>query len=142
MVRRSSESGHALLVAIALILCVGLATQLLHGFLTGRLSALRAEEQTVALAAIGDAGLAATLAGLAEDRGFGGLPERPFGGGTLATTVTPGGPGRAVVTVLARFGGRGSTVRAEVDLGGGGPRVVRWQRHGGVPETATLQGRR
>jgi hypothetical protein len=142
MVRRSSESGHALLVAIALILCVALAAQLLHGFLTGRLSAVRSEEQAVALAAIGDAGLAATLAGLAEGRGFGGLAERRFGGGTVASTVVPGGPGHSVVTVLAWFGGRGSTVRAEVDLGNGGPRVVRWQRHGGVPERTPRQRRR
>ncbi len=141
MVRRSPEGGHALLVAVALMFMVGLATQLFHDVLTRRLSMVRAEEQTVALVAIGDAGLAATMAGLADDGNFAGLGKRSFGGGAVASTVSPGGQGRVLVNVAVWFGGRGSTVRAEVDLGVGGPRVVRWERHGGAPEGGEWKGR-
>jgi hypothetical protein len=141
MVRRLRESGHALLVAVALMFLVALAAQLFHDVLTRRLWMVRAEEQTVALIAIGDAALAATMARLADDGNFAGLGKRSFGGGTMASTVSPGGPGRVLVTVAAWFGGRGSNVRAEVDLGVGGPRVVRWERHGGAPEGREREGR-
>jgi hypothetical protein len=141
MVKRSREGGHALLVAVALMFMVALATQLFHDVLTRRLSMVRAEEQTVALIAIGDAGLAATMAGLADNGNFGGLGKRSFGGGTVASMVSPVGPGRVLVNVAVWFGGRGSTVRAEVDLAVGGPRVVRWERHGGAPEGREWKGR-
>jgi hypothetical protein len=128
MVNRRSQSGHALLWAIALTAVAGLAGHTIHQLVITRLNAVRGEARTVTLGALADAGLAQTLAGLAHEPGFAGVAERSFGPGLVASKVTRAGNRRLVVRVRASLADRALAVEAEVELAAGGPRVVSWQR--------------
>jgi hypothetical protein len=86
----------------------------------------QAERRQVKLIALTDAALAETLAGLAADPSFSGVSEHPFGNGTVASTVSPAGPGLVRITAKASFAGWQGALKAEVEVAG--PKVVRWSR--------------
>ncbi len=129
MVRRRSESGHVLVLALVLITLVGLSVQALHSTLAERHRATGREVETAALRALADGALAATLAHLLRDAGFAGLPPQRLGGGTVSSRVRPDSTGRIEVYAEARLGERRALLTATVELGTSGPRVLAW-RHG------------
>jgi hypothetical protein len=90
--------------------------------------AARTEAQGAALAALSDAALAETLAHLAADPGYRGVPAHPFAGGTIASRVEFLGIGRFEVRAAAGVAGRLRVVSAQVQRGGGSAWVVAWAR--------------
>jgi hypothetical protein len=124
---RRCESGQALIVALMALLMVSVACALLAGSLLLHLRAARYEADDVRLAALADAAVAASLAGLAASPASRGVIERELDGGSIASDVARTGPGRAVVVARADYRGRTRRVRAEVRLTAAGPRVIAWR---------------
>jgi len=131
---RGSESGYALLTALLVLTLLSIALALLAVSLQIRMRLVRQESQALDLMALSDAAVAETLFGLTYDRFFHGVPERPFGRGTIASDVEFVSPGLYRVTATAVQRGKRRTVRAEVVRNPQGARVVRWER---VPEGPT-----
>lgn len=124
---RRSESGHALVFALMALLMVSVAGALLAGSLLLHLRTARHEVESVRLAALADAAVAASLAELAASPASRGVTERDFGGGTIASEIERPGAGRRVVDARAVYRGRTRRVRAEVRLTAAGPRVIAWR---------------
>lgn len=124
---RRSESGHALVLALLVLLMVSVAGGLLAGSLLLHLRTARFEADGVRLAALSDAAVAASLAELSASPASRGLTERDFGDGRIASEIARPESGRAVVVARAVYRGRTRRVRAEVLLTAAGPRVVAWR---------------
>jgi Tfp pilus assembly protein PilX len=125
---RREERGYALLMALFVLFIVAIALELVASSLVLRLRAARGEAQGAALAALSDAALAETLAHLAADPSYRGVPAHPFAGGTVASRVEFLGIGRFEVRAAAGLAGRLRVVRAEVARGDGSAWVVSWAR--------------
>lgn len=125
--RRRSESGHALVLALLVLLMVSVAGGLLAGSLLLHLRTARFEADGVRLAALADAAVAASLAELAASPGSRGVIERDFDGGRIASEIGRPGPGRAVIVARVAYRGRVRRVLVEVRLGAAGPRVIAWR---------------
>lgn len=121
-----TEDGQILLLSLLVVVVLTAALLLIAATLQSRMKLARAETAAIRLTALADAALAETLAHLAADPAYPGLPEREFGGGTIASRVDGGG---AAVTVRARadYRGRRRTVRAAVQLTVLGPVVLDWR---------------
>ncbi len=127
--RRRGESGFALLTAMLVILLVSIALGLLAASLQLRLRMVRDDAENVILSALSDAAVAEAVAHLAESAYYSGSPEHDFGGGRIASQVTPLGTAIFGVVATARFAGRKRVVEAEVFRPpGAAPRVRRWRR--------------
>jgi hypothetical protein len=130
MVRRSRQSGYALLLAIFMIALVAMAVQSVHITLQQRLAAGSREAENATLQALADAAMAATLAHLARDASFTGLSRQRFGDGFIASRVVPLGGGRLEIRAEADLKRCRACLSATAELAGSGPRVVAWH-HGG-----------
>ena len=124
---RSEESGQILLFSLLVVLLMSIAMGLVASLVAERQQAQRREAEVIQLTALADAALAETLAKLADGAGSGGVAERDFGGGTIASEVRAGAG--TVLEVIARATWReGSrTVLATVEVGGPRPRVTGWR---------------
>ncbi|HEX4953246.1 MAG TPA: hypothetical protein VF017_07625 [Thermoanaerobaculia bacterium] len=131
------ERGQVLLVALFALLLLSTALALVALLVTEEQRAARREVGSLTLAALTDAALAESLARLAAGRSFPGLAERDFGGGTIRSELEWLGSERLEIRAHASWRGRVRSVRAEVDLTAGPPRVVSWRvlprRDGGSP---------
>lgn len=128
MVRRRAgrEGGHILLLSLLVVVLLTGALLLIAGTLQARMKLVRRETQVLRLTALTDAVLAETLAHLAVSPGYGGVPEREFGGGRMASEVEPGG-GALVILARAEFRERRRTVRAVARPTVLGPVVLDWR---------------
>jgi type II secretory pathway component PulK len=131
MVKRRSERGSALLLALAVVGLAALAVGTALGGLQQELAAARRADTRARLRALADAGLAATLARLAADRHATGLPPQRFAGGEVASDVVPAGRDAVDVVVNVTTQDRSLTVAARVRLERTGPTVL-WWRGGGA----------
>jgi hypothetical protein len=129
MVRdRAGERGVALVFALATLTLVAMTIASVAGALRSRGSAVTLDERSVRVAALCDAAVAETLAGLAEGGAtYRGIAERRFPGGTISSTVRPVGEWEADVVAVGRRGDWQMTARLRV-LHHGAPRVQWWQR--------------
>ena len=129
MVRRPPRrsSGHALALALVVLVLVGTAGTAIAGAIQLEARASLDESRRIRLAALSDAALAEALAELTHNRGFRGAPERRLDRGTITSRVRPLGLDRYEIEAEAVVAGRSRTVRAEVDTGGAEPRVLAWE---------------
>jgi len=127
VVARRGEDGWALPLALGVAAVVVMAVLAMGALVTGRQESTRREGRRLHAVAAADAACAETLAGLAEDPGFRGIAPRPFGGGTIASSVEVVGPD--AVELVATGTWREWTVRitAAVDVSGR-PVVLAWKR--------------
>lgn len=130
MVRRAGrESGHALLLALMIIVLVGVAGTILTTTLGLHLKLARDESQRIQLVAMSDAAVAESLAEMAADPGFGGLGRREFGPGQIESVIEILGPNRRrIIATSMLAGGLQLRVAAEVRLQGKDIVVTSWQR--------------
>jgi hypothetical protein len=125
---RPSERGVALVFALATLTLVAITIAAVASQIQSRGAGVAIGERSVRLVALSDAAMAETLAELA-DRGaaFGGIRERSFPGGSIASSVRPLGEWEAEVIAVGVRDGWQSAITARVSLHGA-PRVVWWQR--------------
>lgn len=122
------EAGFSVLLAIVAMTLTGVAMLMVLDAVNHDIGQLRLEERSTQLVALTDAALAETLAGLATDATFPGVARRALGDGQIASSVAAGEDGALVVRARAWFGGWRGELIADVHLGSGAPRVVRWTR--------------
>jgi hypothetical protein len=128
VVSRRGEAGYALLTAALVIFLLSVALGLLAGSLQLRLRLVREDAESVILSALSDAAVAEAVANLAQSADYPGSPEHAFGGGKIASRVTPASPGIFDVIATATYGSRHRTVQAEVFRAPGTARVRSWRR--------------
>ena len=124
----TADAGFSVLLAIVAMVLTGVAMMMVLDAVNHDIGQLRLEERSTQLVALTDAALAETLAGLATDPAFAGVGRRALGDGQIASSVTAGPDGALVVRARAWFGGWRGELHADVRLGSGVPRVVRWSR--------------
>ncbi len=121
------ESGQILLFSLLVVVLMSIAMGLVASLVAERQQAQRREAETIQLTAMADAVLAETLAGLADGAGSGGVAEREFGGGTIASEVRAGSGSTLEVIARATWREGTRTVLATVEVGGPRPRVSGWR---------------
>ncbi len=125
MVKRSQD-GHALLLALLIIVLTMAAVALIASALDLRLRLLRQEAQNLQLTALCDAALAQALAELEANAFYKGTGTPvPFADGTLTTTIHSLDSRRVKVAVLATYAGRRRRALAVVRLDP--PVVIGWR---------------
>ena len=130
MVRtRGRQSGHALLLALIIIVLVGAAGAVLTTTLGLHLHAARDETQRIQLVAMSDAAVAESLAELATSPGFGGVNKHDFGPGQIESSIqTVSASRRRIIATATLTSGRELRVAADVRILGSGIVVTSWQR--------------
>lgn len=118
--------GFALLTALVVLLLVAEAAALIGGSLAVRMRVAREDAERVELDTLSDAALADALARLAADSHFAGSPERPWGGGSIWSEVTPAGEGHWRIGAGAVFQGVRRSAEATVVATESGLRVASW----------------
>lgn len=131
--RRSSESGHALGLAVVILLLLSTGASLLALDLSARLRADREAARALELRLLGDAAIARALAAL-DESGVLTQAETPFGRGSIESEGRSLGTRRWVLKATATIGRDQRQLEIEVVRSGGSLQVVRWQRVRAVPE--------
>ena len=134
--RSDGSSGHALVLALVVLLLTATSMMLLSKSLLVRWQRVWSEADRIELVALADGAMAQSLAALAERETFTGAPARPLGRGTIESRVQPvpaferSSPTarEVIVEVTSRIGGRSFHQRAVVALTEQGPRVLSWQQ--------------
>ena len=123
-----SDAGHALLLALFVLLLVSIAAALLAQSLDSRQRAQQTDLRRVRLDLMVDAAVEETLAGLAADRGYGGLDPSQFSIGEIRSSVQRVGESGVEIEAVATSGGRGRQVKIRGDFGARAVRVLEWSR--------------
>ena len=125
------RTGHALLVAIIVMLIVGAASALIwtHYRLQARLVLRQARQ--VRLVALNDAAVAEALAQLAENPGYRGEGPHPFAVGEISNEIRSLPDDRREVIATAKYRGWTRRTRLVVTIVSGGPRVDTWSVYRG-----------
>lgn len=125
----SRQSGHALLLALIVIVLVGVAGAVLTTTLGLHLQVARDETQRIQLVAMSDAAVAESLAELAGSPGFGGVSKRDFGPGQIESSIqTISGSRRRIIATATLTSGRELRVATDVRFLSSGIVVTSWQR--------------
>lgn len=111
---KSGEAGFALLTALLVIFLVSLCLTLISVSLLLRMRAVRRESQGVLLTALADAALAESVANLAVDANFAGVPEHPLGKGKITSHISKLSATQFRIVATAKLGTRTRTVEAFV----------------------------
>ncbi|MFV2074043.1 MAG: hypothetical protein ACC742_15535, partial [Thermoanaerobaculales bacterium] len=132
MVRRAlgietRELGSALVFALAALTLVAMTVLAVTAGVRSRGVGVVMEERHVRLTALSDAAMAESLAELARNPGFTGIPERRIEGGSIASTVRKVGLYEIDLEATGRRNGWRAVIVGRVDLEHG-PRVLRWER--------------
>lgn len=124
---RSSPRGHALLVALIILLIVASAATMVAAHFGVRARSVSQESRRIHLVAMTDAAIAESLAKLDQSAGFAGVPQRDFGGGTISSQIDPLPDHRRRILALAAYRGGERRVQVEVELQTGGLVVESWR---------------
>lgn len=127
--RSRRDGGQVLLMALLVLLLTSIAAALVASSLLVSLRIAREEAIQIQLQALTDAAMAEALASLARDPAFPGAEAHPLGpraAGSIWSRVEPLAPQRVTVQAGGYYGASRRSVRAEVVLGYGVPRVVGW----------------
>jgi hypothetical protein len=124
---RSGERGAALVFAVAVLTLVAITVLAVSAEVFSRGAGVVLEERSVRLTALSDAAAAETLAHLAVDSSFQGIPERRIEGGSIASTVRAVGAWEVEVAATGFWDGWRSDVVIRVNVKDS-PRVLRWRR--------------
>ena len=127
VIRITAQRGSALVFALAALTLVAMTVLAVSAEVRSRGAGVVMEERHVRLTALSDAAMAESLAELARNAAFGGIPERRIEGGSIASAVRQVGLHEVELEAIGRRDGWRSVVIARVDLEYG-PRVLRWQR--------------
>ena len=128
------EGGHALLMAILVVLLVATSMTLVSKSLLLEVNQSRTRAAQLDLVALADAALAESLARLALQPGFSGIPRRPEGRGEVEAQVTTEGTigptGRRVrIRIQSTVSGRTYKVDVRARLQDDQqPQVLEWRR--------------
>jgi hypothetical protein len=128
VVKDRGDRGAALIMAILASALIGMAVMVLADDLNNRQRLFRQESRQITLGHLSDAVLAETLAELAADPQFKGLPLRKLGEGVIWSRVDTIAPGRADVVGEAEFDQWRGVIEAEVEMDAEGPRVTSWRK--------------
>lgn len=120
--------GYALFLVLLTLLLVMASLTLLALSLVQHMNDSRLEHQQVRLTALTDGGLAVALAQLTVTPYWSGQDPERWRDGVVTIHVERTIPRRREVTVEATSGNSRRTIRAEVLVDGGPPRVLRWWR--------------
>ena len=123
---RSRQSGHVLLVVMIILLLVASAASMIAAHFGFRARQASQESRRIHLVAMTDAAIAESLANLDESSGYRGVPEREFGGGSIASEITSLGDNRQLILATARYRGWDRQVQMRVELTTGGLVVETW----------------
>ncbi|MEJ2085388.1 MAG: hypothetical protein P8Y44_06885 [Acidobacteriota bacterium] len=123
---RTGRSGHALLVAMIVVLIVASAAALIFSHYTLQTRISLQQSRQVRLIALNDAALAEALAHLAENEGFRGKGPHEFAGGEISSVVRSLGDGRRQIEATSAYLGWTRHTRLEITMVAGGPRVDSW----------------
>ena len=121
------ERGSALVFALGALTLVAITVVVVAAEVQSRAAGVVLDERSVRLVALSDAAMAETMAELAAKKTFGGISERPFQGGSIASTVRSAGAWEVEVTAIGRRHDWSSTLVARVNIKNA-PRVLRWKR--------------
>lgn len=121
------QRGSALVFALAALTLVAVTVLAVTAGVRSRGAGVVMEERHVRLSALSDAAMAESLAELARNAAFTGIPERRIEGGSIASAVRPVGLYEVELEATGRRNGWRSVVIGRVDLEHG-PRVLRWER--------------
>lgn len=124
---RPGERGSALVFAMAVLTLVALTVLAVSAEVFSRGAGVMLEERSVRLTALSDAAVAETLAHLAVDSAFPGIPERRIEGGSIASTVRPAGAWEVEIVATGFWDDWHSVAVVRVNVRDK-PRVLRWQR--------------
>ncbi len=122
------EFGHALVVALVVLLLVGSAATAIAVTLQLETRTSAQEARRIRLVALNDAAMAEALAELARSGSFQGSPEHRLDKGTISSSVRTLGLDRYEITATANLAGWSQVAVAEVDTSGSTPRVLTWQK--------------
>jgi len=125
---RRADGGSALVVAIAALAIAAIMIAVTAGLLRARSVGIRLVDRDVRTMALADAAMAEALARLAADREAEGVPERPFGHGTIRAVVDRSDRDRPKIEAVGSAGGWEVVLSAELRWTGTRPEVVRWDR--------------
>ena len=84
------------------------------------------EARRIHLLALTDAAVAESMAKLSESSGFGGVPQREFGGGTIASEIESLPDDRRAILATASYRGWIRKVHVQVKLETGSLKVESW----------------
>jgi hypothetical protein len=113
---RSHNSGHALFVALLVMVLVAASVALLAGHFGLRSRLVSQEARRIHLAALSDAAVAESIARLNESSGFAGIRHRPFGGGAIASQIESLSESRRLIVATADYRGWTRVTRVQVYL--------------------------
>ncbi len=125
--RAHRRSGHAIVIALVVLVLVAAAGAAIATFLQLEMRSSLQESRRIQLVALGDAALAEALAELSRSRAYRGSAERRFGKGTIGSTVRAIGVDRYEIVSTATVTGRDRRVVAEVSFSGSKPSLVSWK---------------
>lgn len=125
---RRRDQGSALVVTIVALALAATMIAVAAGLLRARSVGMHLVDRDVRTMALADAAMAETLARLAADREAEGVPERPFGHGTIRAVVDRSDRARPKVEAVGRAGGWEVVVSADLRWVGTRPEIVRWDR--------------
>jgi hypothetical protein len=126
-VRRAADGGHALLLALVVLLVTSLAGGLVAGALSLEQRQLLRRIESAKVRALLDAALSTAVARITADPHYRGH-EEAFGDGRIAIEAESTGKATVSLVVLVDYRARGAAGRATVALlTEDGPKVVRWE---------------
>jgi hypothetical protein len=128
MVRRKTEEGYGLLLALVVLFFVSFALSLLADGLALRSKLARSEADAIHLTALADAAVAEALAGLSQSVGYTGAASHPVGTGTVQSQVTRLSPLVFEIDASGTYDGQTRRVSATVQINAGSLQVVSWRR--------------
>jgi len=120
------RSGHALLVALIVLVLVASAGALVATHFGVRARLLAQEARRIHLAAMADAVISESLAHLAQSSTFAGVSNQEFGGGTISSEISSLPDNRREILASASYRGWTRQVRVQVWLKTGGLEVESW----------------
>jgi hypothetical protein len=124
---KTGEAGFALLTALLVVFLVSLCLTLISVSLLLRMRAVRQESQGVILTALSDAALAESVANLAVDADFAGVPEHTLGSGKIASHISKLSATQFRIVATARLGTRTRAIEAFVQRTPASTEVRQWR---------------
>ena len=123
---RTRQGGHALLVALLILLLVASAATLVAAHFGLRARLVSQDSRRLYLVAMADAAVAESLARLQQSSGYSGVDQREFAGGTITSIITAQPGNRRQILATANYRGWDRQVQVQVRLATAGLEVESW----------------
>lgn len=123
---RRRQTGHALFVVMMVMVLVASAVTLLATHFGFRARLASQEVRRIHLVALTDAAVAESMAKLDENAGFGGVPAKEFGGGTIVSEIEALSTHRRMIVASSTYRGWTRSVRVRVRIHPGSMEIESW----------------